>query len=225
MPEKRQLFARRAPASIRDQIGVESEASACCAAAGDGNSVTECHAWGKHDARIAPCTLRSAAAAAFHVDRRDLGVTHRAIWSGNCRPESPTSCTRRGHSGSQSPVVVAAAATNDVKAGMVMNTKFLVSLGSTLAASRLAQGISQLEADDVLRVVGLARRRNYFIENLALVGAGALAGAAVALLLAPASGIETRERMAPPRAGAGCRARRSGGTGPGGPQPRPGRPG
>src|SRR5262245_30054030 len=69
---------------------------------------------------------------------------------------------------------------DDVKAGIVMNTKFLVSLGSTLAASRLAQGISNLETDDVLRVVGLARRRNYFIENLALVGAGALAGAAVA---------------------------------------------
>lgn len=77
-----------------------------------------------------------------------------------------------------------------------MNTKFLVSLGSTLAASRLAQGISNLEADDMLRVVGLARRRNHFLENLALVGAGALAGAAVALLLAPASGTETRERMA-----------------------------
>lgn len=77
-----------------------------------------------------------------------------------------------------------------------MNTKLLVSLGSTLAASRLAQSISTLEADDVLRLVGLARRRNYFAENLALVGAGALAGAAIALLLAPASGTETRERMA-----------------------------
>ena len=84
----------------------------------------------------------------------------------------------------------------DVKAGYVMNTKFLVSLGSTLAASRLAQSISALEADDMLRVVGLARRRNHFLENVALVGAGALAGAAVALLLAPASGAETRERMA-----------------------------
>jgi YtxH-like protein len=89
-----------------------------------------------------------------------------------------------------------ASAIYDVKAGYVMNTKLLVSLGSTLAASRLAQSISNLEADDVLRVVGLARRRNYFLENLALVGVGALAGAAVALLLAPASGTETRERMA-----------------------------
>jgi hypothetical protein len=77
-----------------------------------------------------------------------------------------------------------------------MNTKFLVSLGSTLAASRLAQSISNLETDDVLRVVGLSRRRSYFAENLAHVGAGALAGAAIALLLAPASGTETRERMA-----------------------------
>lgn len=77
-----------------------------------------------------------------------------------------------------------------------MNTKLLVSLGSTLAASRLAQSISTVDANDLLRVVGLARRRNYFLENLALVGVGALAGAAVALLVAPASGTETRERMA-----------------------------
>lgn len=77
-----------------------------------------------------------------------------------------------------------------------MNTKLLVSLGSTLAASRLAQSIGSIQANDMLRVVGLARRRNYFLENVALVGAGALAGAAVALLLAPASGTETRERMA-----------------------------
>ena len=77
-----------------------------------------------------------------------------------------------------------------------MNTKLLVSLGSTLAATRLAQGISHLEANDVLRVLGLARRRSYFLENLALVGLGALAGAGAALLFAPASGSETRERVA-----------------------------
>ncbi len=77
-----------------------------------------------------------------------------------------------------------------------MNTKLLVSLGSTLAASRLAQSISHLGADDVLQVVGLARRRSHFLENVALIGVGALAGAAAALLFAPASGIETRERMA-----------------------------
>ena len=77
-----------------------------------------------------------------------------------------------------------------------MNTKLLVSLGSTLAATKLAQTLSHLEADDVLNVIGLARRRNYLFENLALIGIGALAGAGAALLFAPASGTETRERMA-----------------------------
>ena len=77
-----------------------------------------------------------------------------------------------------------------------MNTKLLVSLGSTLAATKLAQTISHLEADDVLGLVGLARRRNYLLENIALVGLGAIAGAGAALLLAPATGSETRERMA-----------------------------
>jgi hypothetical protein len=77
-----------------------------------------------------------------------------------------------------------------------MNTKLLVSLGSTLAATKLAQTVSRLEADDVLRVVGLARRRSTLLENIALFGMGALAGAGAALLLAPASGIETRERVA-----------------------------
>lgn len=77
-----------------------------------------------------------------------------------------------------------------------MNTKLLVSLGSTLAATKLAQSITHLEADDLLRVVGLAKRRSYFFENLALLGIGALAGAGAALLFAPASGEETRERVA-----------------------------
>jgi hypothetical protein len=82
------------------------------------------------------------------------------------------------------------------KEGLVMNTKFLVSLGSTLAATKLAQTITHLQADDFLRVMGLARRRSYMAENLALVGLGALVGAGAALLLAPATGTETRERVA-----------------------------
>jgi len=77
-----------------------------------------------------------------------------------------------------------------------MNTKLLVSLGSTLAATKLAQTLSRLETDDVLRVVGLSRRRSTLLENIDLFGAGALAGAGAALLLAPATGTETRERVA-----------------------------
>jgi hypothetical protein len=77
-----------------------------------------------------------------------------------------------------------------------MNTKWLLSLGSTLAATKFAQGIANLEAEDVLGVVGLSRRRSYLLENLGLIGLGALAGAGAALLFAPARGSETRERIA-----------------------------
>jgi hypothetical protein len=77
-----------------------------------------------------------------------------------------------------------------------MYSKFLVSLGGALAASRIVQSIAQLEANDVLRRIGLARRRSHAVENLALIGLGALAGAGVALLLAPSAGSETRQRVA-----------------------------
>jgi YtxH-like protein len=73
--------------------------------------------------------------------------------------------------------------------------KTLVQLGSALAATRAARSVSSLEADDVLGWIGLARRRSYFWENLALVGVGAVVGATGALLLAPASGRETRKRI------------------------------
>ena len=76
-----------------------------------------------------------------------------------------------------------------------MNTKWLVSLGSTLAATKFAQGITNLEADDVLGLVGLSRRRNYLLANLGLVGIGALVGAGTALLFAPARGSDTRDRI------------------------------
>jgi hypothetical protein len=138
---------------------------------------------------LARCDPRRSSARPRRL--RDPRVAWRGIWSGNCRLQPHPL-----HDAWALSIWLEASAANDVKAGIVMNTKLLVSLGSTLAASRLAQSISSLGADDVLRVVGLARRRNYFLENVALVGAGALAGAAVALLLAPASGTETRERMA-----------------------------
>jgi hypothetical protein len=82
------------------------------------------------------------------------------------------------------------------KKGLIMNTKFLVSLGSTLAATKLAQTVTHLQTNDLLRIMGLSRRRSHMAENLALVGLGALVGAGAALLFAPATGIETRERVA-----------------------------
>ncbi|HYO94606.1 MAG TPA: YtxH domain-containing protein [Polyangiaceae bacterium] len=75
------------------------------------------------------------------------------------------------------------------------NWSFLTSLGTALASSKLAKNITTIEPDDLLAIVGLARSRNQAWSNVALFGLGALAGAGAALLLAPASGRETRARL------------------------------
>jgi YtxH-like protein len=77
-----------------------------------------------------------------------------------------------------------------------MSKKFWLSLGTAIAASRAAQTVSHVKYDDVLGLVGLARRRNTTLENVALIGLGAIVGAGAALLLAPTDGQETRRRVA-----------------------------
>jgi YtxH-like protein len=74
-------------------------------------------------------------------------------------------------------------------------SKVLMLIGSALVNSKLGQSASELELDDVLGVLGLARRRSHLGQSLALLGVGAAVGAGVALLLAPASGSETRKRL------------------------------
>lgn len=73
--------------------------------------------------------------------------------------------------------------------------KVLISLGTAIAASKLAKTVSGFGLEDVLGSVGLSRRRSHFLENLGLVAAGAIVGAGAAILLAPASGRETRRRL------------------------------
>lgn len=70
--------------------------------------------------------------------------------------------------------------------------KLLMSLGTAVAASKLARSVTGLEIEDVLGTVGLSRRRSHFLENLGLVAAGAVIGAGAAILFAPSSGRETR---------------------------------
>jgi hypothetical protein len=72
----------------------------------------------------------------------------------------------------------------------------LLSLGATIAATKLAKLVSSLELDEVLRPVGLARRQRRWPSHLALLGAGVFVGGLAALLLAPASGAQTRARVA-----------------------------
>jgi YtxH-like protein len=75
------------------------------------------------------------------------------------------------------------------------NKKLLMSLGTAIAASRIAKSISGIELEDVLGTVGLSRRRSHFLENLGLVAAGAVIGAGAAILFAPSSGTDTRKRL------------------------------
>lgn len=77
-----------------------------------------------------------------------------------------------------------------------MDTKrLLMSLGTAIAASRVARTVTGIGVDDVLGTMGLARRRSHMLENLGLVAVGAMIGAGTALLLAPASGRQTRQRI------------------------------
>mgnify|MGYP001551653151 CR=1 FL=1 len=73
--------------------------------------------------------------------------------------------------------------------------KILMSLGTAIAASKLAKSVSNIELEDVLGSLGLSRRRSHFLENLGLVAAGAVVGAGAAILFAPSSGSETRRRL------------------------------
>lgn len=73
--------------------------------------------------------------------------------------------------------------------------KLLITLGVALAKRRLARKVSNFRLEHLLGVAGLARRQTHFGQGLLIFGGGALVGAGAALLLAPASGKETRNRI------------------------------
>jgi hypothetical protein len=72
----------------------------------------------------------------------------------------------------------------------------LLSLGAAIATTKLAHLLSGLALNDVLRPVGLSRRRSQWPGHLAFLGAGIVVGGVTALLLAPSSGEQTRARVA-----------------------------
>src|SRR6185503_17533537 len=55
--------------------------------------------------------------------------------------------------------------------------KILLSLGTAVAAGKLAHMASSLRLEDVLGTMGLERRRSRLLESILLVGAGAAVGA------------------------------------------------
>lgn len=73
--------------------------------------------------------------------------------------------------------------------------KLLTSVGTAIAATKLAKTVTGIELDDVLGGMGLARRRSHALESVGLLAVGALVGAGVAILFAPSSGSEMRRRL------------------------------
>jgi hypothetical protein len=74
--------------------------------------------------------------------------------------------------------------------------KTLFSVGAAIAASPVVRSIAHTQAfSDPLAIVGLERRSARVFERTALVAVGLLIGAGAALLMAPASGADTRRRI------------------------------
>jgi hypothetical protein len=72
----------------------------------------------------------------------------------------------------------------------------VLSIGAAVAGTKIVRAVSDLEMDDVLAPIGLSRRRSHIVQDIALLGAGMVVGGAVALIFAPMSGTETRQRLA-----------------------------
>jgi hypothetical protein len=73
--------------------------------------------------------------------------------------------------------------------------KIIATIGAAMTVVRVIKTVTNLDSDGMLHFVGLERRRSHGWEKLAFFGFGALAGAGAGLLLAPASGRETRAKL------------------------------
>jgi uncharacterized membrane protein YebE (DUF533 family) len=76
-----------------------------------------------------------------------------------------------------------------------MNTQFFAPVLRALSASPPARSLSRVSMASILGWVGLSRASSRMPARIALLGAGAVAGAAAALLFAPESGRELRTRV------------------------------
>ena len=77
-------------------------------------------------------------------------------------------------------------------------SKTLWAIGSLIGAQQAVKVARKFEIDDLLGVVGLQRRRSVaqlILPAIGLVSLGAAVGAGAALLIAPSSGADLRQRL------------------------------
>ena len=77
-------------------------------------------------------------------------------------------------------------------------SKVLWTVGSLIGAQQAVKVARTFEVNDLLGVIGLQRRRSAahaILPAIGLVSLGAAVGAGVALLIAPSSGAELRQRL------------------------------
>ncbi len=77
-------------------------------------------------------------------------------------------------------------------------SKTLWTIGSLIGAQQAVKVARGFEIDDLLGVIGLQRRRSVaqvILPAIGLVSLGAAVGAGAALLIAPSSGTDLRQRL------------------------------
>jgi hypothetical protein len=77
-------------------------------------------------------------------------------------------------------------------------SKALWTLGSLIGAQQAARAMHSFEANDLLGLIGLQRRRStdqMLVPAIGFIALGAVLGAATALLVAPSSGADLRQRL------------------------------
>jgi uncharacterized membrane protein YccC len=73
-----------------------------------------------------------------------------------------------------------------------------LAVGSSIGARQIVRSVQNIGIDDVLGTIGLQRRRSTMarlLPTLGWIGLGSVVGAGAALLLAPSSGKQLRERV------------------------------
>ena len=77
-------------------------------------------------------------------------------------------------------------------------SKAMWTIGSLVGARQAVKFVRGLELDDLLGLIGVERRRSaaqLILPTIGLVSLGAVVGAGTALLVAPSSGAEFRQRL------------------------------